>query len=60
MRALFDSTGNPHRSPSAEAVLKKLKPALQVESAGLHVTIRISEDARRYPERANLKLLKAY
>jgi protein-tyrosine-phosphatase len=60
MRVLFGCIRNAHRHPLAEALMKKLRPDLQVESAGLHVTILIFEEARRYPERANLRLLKAY
>lgn len=48
MRILFVCTGNAHRSPLAEALLKKLKPDLEVESAGLHVSIPISEEATKY------------
>jgi protein-tyrosine-phosphatase len=48
MRILFVCTGNAHRSPLAEALLKKLRPDLEVESAGLHVAIPISEEAAEY------------
>jgi protein-tyrosine-phosphatase len=48
MRVLFVCTGNAHRSPLAEALLKKLRPDLGVESAGLHVAIPISEEATKY------------
>jgi protein-tyrosine-phosphatase len=48
MRVLFVCTGNAHRSPLAEALLKKLRPDLEVESAGLHVAIPISEEATKY------------
>jgi protein-tyrosine-phosphatase len=54
MRVLFGCIRNAHRHPLAEALMKKLRPDLQVESAGLHVTILISEEARRYPERARI------
>jgi protein-tyrosine-phosphatase len=48
MRVLFVCTGNAHRSPLAEALLKKLRPDLHVKSAGLCVAIPIAEEARRY------------
>jgi protein-tyrosine-phosphatase len=48
MRVLFVCTGNAHRSPLAEALLKKLRPDLEVESAGLHVAIPISEEVAEY------------
>jgi protein-tyrosine phosphatase len=51
MKVLFVCTGNAHRSPLAEALLKKLRSDLEVASAGLHVAIPISEEARRYLER---------
>jgi protein-tyrosine-phosphatase len=53
MKVLFVCTGNAHRSPLAEALLKKLRPDLEVESAGLHVAIPISEEAREYLAREN-------
>ena len=40
--------GNAHRSPLAEALLKKMRPDLEVDSAGLRVAIPISEHAREY------------
>ena len=40
--------GNAHRSPLAEALLRKLRPDLEVDSAGLHTAIPISEDVREY------------
>jgi protein-tyrosine-phosphatase len=53
MRILIVCSGNAHRSPLAEALLKKLRPDLQVDSAGLHVAIPISEEAREYLTRQN-------
>lgn len=41
-------SGNAHRSPLAEALLKKLRPDWDVQSAGIHVVIPISEDVRKF------------
>lgn len=48
MKVLFVCFGNAHRSPLAEALLKKLRPDWDVESAGVHTAIPISEDVRRF------------
>lgn len=48
MRILFVCSGNAHRSPLAEALLKKMRPDLEADSAGLHVAIPISEEVRVY------------
>ncbi len=48
MKVLFVCAGNAHRSPLAEALLKKLRPDLDVDSAGIHVSIPISEAVKRY------------
>ncbi len=48
MKVLFVCSGNAHRSPLAEALLKKLRPDWDVESAGIHVAIPISEDVRKF------------
>jgi len=53
MKVLFVCSGNAHRSPLAEALLKKLRPDLKVDSAGVHPTIPISEEAERYLAREN-------
>lgn len=45
--------GNAHRSPLAEALLKKLRPDVQADSAGLHVAIPISDEAKKYLAREN-------
>lgn len=73
MRILFVCSGNAHRSPLAEALLKKMRPDLQVDSAGLRVSIPVAEEVRRYlarenadqylkknPERLRSKQLKEY
>ena len=48
MKVLFVCTGNACRSPVAEALLKKLKPKIDVNSAGTHAYYRIVEIARDY------------
>lgn len=53
MRVLFVCAGNAHRSPLAEALLKKLRPDVQTDSAGLRVAIPISEEAKKYLAREN-------
>ena len=73
MRVLFVCSGNAHRSPLAEALLKKLRPDLEVESAGTSTSIPISEEIRKYlakegaaqylkriPENLRSKRLKDY
>jgi len=53
MRVLFVCSGNAHRSPLAEALLKKVRPDLEVDSAGLHVAIPISTEVRNYLAKQN-------
>ena len=48
MKILFVCSGNAYRSPLAEALLKKLRPDLQVDSAGTRVETKISEETRKY------------
>ena len=59
MKILFVCSGNAYRSPVAEALLKKHKPEIEVDSAGVHPAIPISEAAKRYLAEENaLKYLK--
>jgi protein-tyrosine-phosphatase len=53
MKILFVCSGNAYRSPLAEALLKKLRPDLEIDSAGLHVIIPISEQVREYLAKRN-------
>jgi protein-tyrosine phosphatase len=48
MRVLFVCYGNAYRSPLAEALLKKHRPDLQVESAGLSASIPLSSSIKEY------------
>jgi protein-tyrosine-phosphatase len=47
-RVLFVCTGNAYRSPICEALLKKLRPDLEVDSAGTKITNKITKEAREY------------
>jgi protein-tyrosine-phosphatase len=73
MRVLFVCYGNAYRSPLAEALLKKFRPDINTESAGLRVSIPISVEIKKYlkkhgalhflkktPENLNQKNLKSY
>ena len=61
MKILFVCTGNAYRSPYAEALLKKLRPDLDVDSAGLHVAIPIARETRNYLKIVNAEqYLKRY
>ena len=53
MRVLFVCSGNAHRSPLAEVLLKKLRPDLEVESAGISTSIPISEEIKEYLAKEN-------
>jgi protein-tyrosine phosphatase len=49
-KVLFVCTANAYRSPICEALLKKLRPELMVDSAGTKIKIpnRITNEARKY------------
>ena len=53
MKVLFVCSGNAYRSPVAEALLKKLRPDINVDSAGTNPAIPISQDAKKYLAREN-------
>ena len=46
MMVLFVCSGNAHRSPLAEALLKKMRPDWVVDSAGMQVAIPIADEVR--------------
>jgi protein-tyrosine-phosphatase len=48
VKILFVCTGNAHRSPVAEALMKKFRPDIKADSAGIVVSIPISEEARNF------------
>ena len=50
---LFVCSGNSHRSPLAEALLRKLRRDWSVDSAGVHVAIPIAEEIREYLREEN-------
>ena len=73
MKILFVCTGNAYRSPVAEALLRKVRPGFDVDSAGTHPGIPIAAAARHYvagedaerclkptPERLDKKDLESY
>jgi protein-tyrosine phosphatase len=73
MKILFVCSGNAFRSPVAEALFKKYKPEIEVDSAGTNPSIPISisasnyllkENAQRFmkknPESLNEKKLNDY
>ncbi|MDH7564730.1 MAG: hypothetical protein QHH24_07665 [Candidatus Bathyarchaeota archaeon] len=53
MRVLFVCWGNAHRSPLAEALLKKARPDWAVDSAGVSVSIPVAEEIREFLRREN-------
>lgn len=48
MRILFVCYGNAYRSPLAEALLKKIRPDLKVDSAGLKTSIPIGTSIKEF------------
>jgi protein-tyrosine phosphatase len=61
MKVIFVCHGNAYRSPLAEALLKKLRPDLKVDSAGLHTAIPVSGEIKEYLRKLNaLKYLKDF
>lgn len=50
MKVLFVCTGNACRSPLAEALLKKFRPDVDVDSAGTYAYYKVVDLTRRYAE----------
>jgi len=53
MRVLFVCSGNAHRSPLAEALLKKMRRDWVVDSAGMQVAIPIADEIKEFLKREN-------
>jgi len=53
LKILFVCSGNAYRSPVAEALLKKLRPDINVDSTGTDPAIPISPEAKEYLARKN-------
>jgi protein-tyrosine phosphatase len=51
VRVLFVCSGNAHRSPLAEALLRKMRPDWIVDSAGMQVAIPVAEEIKEYLEK---------
>jgi protein-tyrosine-phosphatase len=47
-KVLFVCTGNAYRSPICEGLLKKLRPDLEVDSAGTRIARKITREAKEY------------
>ena len=59
MKVLFVCTGNACRSPLADALLKKIRPDIEVDSAGTYPYYKVVDLTRKYAEKENAtKFLK--
>jgi len=57
MKVLFVCTGNACRSPLADALLKKYRPDIDVESAGTYPYYKVVELTRRYAQKEGVEEL---
>jgi len=53
VKVLFVCSGNAHRSPLAEALLRKMRRDWTVDSAGMQVAIPIADEVREFLRREN-------
>ena len=53
MRVLFVCSGNAHRSPLAEALLRKMRRDWMVDSAGMQVAVPIADEVREFLRKEN-------
>jgi protein-tyrosine-phosphatase len=53
VKVLFVCSGNAHRSPLAEALLRKMRHDWMVDSAGVQVAIPVAEEVREFLRREN-------
>jgi protein-tyrosine phosphatase len=53
MKVLFVCTGNACRSPLADALLKKIRPDIEVDSAGTYPYYKVVDLTRKYAEKEN-------
>jgi protein-tyrosine-phosphatase len=53
VRVLFVCSGNAHRSPLAEALLRKMRRDWVVDSAGIDVAIPVADEVREFLRREN-------
>jgi protein-tyrosine-phosphatase len=51
VKVLFVCTGNACRSPLADALLKKLRPDVDTDSAGTYAYYKVVDLTRRYAEK---------
>jgi len=51
MKVLFVCSGNAHRSPLAEALLRKMRRDWVVDSAGVQVAIPVADEVREFLRR---------